>query len=269
MAYEDKTARRVAEVWRCLNRVMDPELDESITDMGFVERVSVDDDAVVTVEFRLPTYWCSPSFAFLMADGIRIEVERLSWVSRVLVYLQDHLSAEEMNAGVNEGRTFSEVFAEISDDSDLDEIRQTFLEKAFKRRQETVLLGLRDEGLDDARIVAMTLGDLDAHAFRSGTVSLQKHRYREVLIGQGLAGDVNDPAFVSFAGDHLSTKTLDAYLSDLRGVRINMEFNGALCRGLSKTRYKTVAQQDGEPTLVDFILDRVPPADPPRTGQKI
>jgi hypothetical protein len=48
------------------------------------------------------------------------------------------------------------------------------------------------------------------------------------------------------------------YLGDLKSVRINMEFNGALCRGLKSTRYKEAEFVDGEPTLVDFILDRVP-----------
>ena len=40
-----------------------------------------------------------------------------------------------------------------------------------------------------------------------------------------------------------------------------MEFNGALCRGLKQTRYKELDVVDGEPTLVDFILDRVPARD--------
>ena len=38
----------------------------------------------------------------------------------------------------------------------------------------------------------------------------------------------------------------------------DMEFNGALCRGLKTTRYKELDVIDGEPTLVDFMLDRVP-----------
>ena len=37
-----------------------------------------------------------------------------------------------------------------------------------------------------------------------------------------------------------------------------MEFNGALCRGLKDTRYKEMTVIDGEPTLVDFIIGRVP-----------
>ena len=50
-----------------------------------------------------------------------------------------------------------------------------------------------------------------------------------------------------------------AYLAELRSVRINMEFNGALCRGLAQARYQERAPGQ-EPTLVDFMLGPVPSA---------
>ena len=53
-----------------------------------------------TVAFRLPTYWCSPNFAFLMAEGIAREVARLPWVTRGSVRLEDHMYADEVNAAV-------------------------------------------------------------------------------------------------------------------------------------------------------------------------
>jgi hypothetical protein len=60
---------------------------------------------------------------------------------------------------------------------------------------------------------------------------------------------------------------LPAHIADLRSVRINMEFNGALCRGLKHTRYKEMDMVDGEPTLVDFIIGRVPgPATRPHSS---
>ena len=51
---------------------------------------------------------------------------------------------------------------------------------------------------------------------------------------------------------------ISAHLAELRAVRINMEFNGALCRGSSRPDTSELDVVDGEPTLVDFILDRVP-----------
>ena len=68
---------RIEEVMRAVARVYDPELDEPVTDMGFIERVEVADDGSVDLDFRLPTYWCSPNFAFLMLDGVREALESL------------------------------------------------------------------------------------------------------------------------------------------------------------------------------------------------
>ena len=65
-------ARRLGEIWARLDEVPDPELDEPITAMGFVELVTLGEGDRVEVDFRLPTYWCSPNFAFLMAEGIVI-----------------------------------------------------------------------------------------------------------------------------------------------------------------------------------------------------
>ena len=258
MATQDPETARAADLWASLATVTDPELDEPITEMGFVERVAVTPEGDVEVDFRLPTYWCSPNFAFLMADGIRRAVTGLPWVTGCAVRLQDHCFADEVNAGVNGARNFAEIFAEMTDGEDLEALREKFREKAFLRRQETVLLALRGQGRGDAAILSMTLGDLDA-AVIDGPDAAQKPRYRAALTGAGLARDTSDPAFVTWAGGVLSVENLTAHLQALRGIRINMEFNGALCRGLAKTRYKEVDLSSGAPELIDFILGRVPP----------
>lgn len=250
-----------SEVWRALGRVADPELDEPITDMGFVESVEfagTPDDAVVTVRFRLPTYWCSPNFAFLMAEGIARELASLPWVTRGIVRLEDHCYADEVNAAANGGGSFSAAFAGLCDGEDLAAIRAKFDGKAFQRRQESVLLRLRALGYSPAAIVAMTLRQLDAVDFEGGEAEAKRPRYREALVRRGLARWPGDLAFRTWEGDALAAGDLRAYLGTLRQVRINMEFGGALCRGLKDARYKEVARIDGEPTLVDFIQGLVP-----------
>ena len=142
---------RVAEVMRVVARVHDPELDEPVTDMGFIERVEVADDGSVTLDFRLPTYWCSPNFAFLMLDGVREALESLSWRPRFRITLHDHLFAEEVNAGVAEGKPFAEIFDALSPQEDLAELRETFLHKAFQKRQEAALVGLSASRLGGRR----------------------------------------------------------------------------------------------------------------------
>src|ERR1700737_1911473 len=71
---------RTAEIWDRLGHVTDPELDESVTDLGFVTSVEVDAMDHVHIQFRLPTYWCAANFAFMMADDMRAAVGALPWV---------------------------------------------------------------------------------------------------------------------------------------------------------------------------------------------
>ncbi|MEO0822345.1 MAG: iron-sulfur cluster assembly protein [Pseudomonadota bacterium] len=256
-ASESLTARERA-VWQRLDRVTDPELDEPLTDLGFVEAVRVEKETV-TVSFRLPTYWCSPNFAFLMAEGIRREVAVLPWVRTVRVHLEDHMCAEEMNAAVNDGRSFAEALALREEGGDLAEVREIFHRKAFQRRQESVLVALRALGHGPAELAAFTLGALDRIRFEDPEARRQQGRYREILGERGLAEAPGDPAFPDPDGVPLTEAGFKERMSALRAVRINMEFGGALCRGLKQSRYKEVVSVDGEPTLVDFMLDRVPP----------
>lgn len=247
------------QVWDRLALVTDPELDEPITEMGFVETVAVQ-GGDVTVTFRLPTYWCSPNFAFLMAESIRSQVGALPGVDRVTVRLMDHLCADEMMAAVNAGRSFSEAFSLRPDGGDLDAVREKFEGKAYQRRQEAVLLGLRALGFTPADAAAMTLGQLDLVQFADDEPRRQLPRYRELLTRRGLACDPGDPAFPDFDGTPLTAETYADRMGALRSVRINMEFGGALCRGLKAARYQE--HPPGEPALIDFIQGRVPPRAP-------
>jgi len=248
---------RQGELWRRLRAVTDPELDESIVDMGFVERADILADGTVVVDFRLPTYWCSPNFVFLMLEDVRAAVEGLSWAPPHRLTLHDHMFAEDVNAGLAAGRSFPEIFGALAVEDDLSALRAKFREKAFKRRQETVLLDLR-RTLTDATLLTMDLAALAAARPSAGPDDAIG-RYLEAVALRWPGCGTDAPAFRSYEGAVLGPADLDGHLADLRAVRINMEFSGALCRGLKGTRYKEVEMVDGEPTLVDFILDRVPP----------
>ena len=77
----------------------------------------------------------------------------------------------------------------------------------------------------------------------------------------GLAAAPDDPAFPTWEGGPIPPDALAGHLARLRSTRINMEFNGALCRGLAQTRYKQVEIGPDGTTLVDFITGRMPPPD--------
>ncbi len=92
------------EVHQQLAEVYDPELDQPLTELGFIGGVDIAGDKV-TVRFRLPTYWCAANFAYMMSSDIRERVSELPWVKRVDVLLQDHFHDEEINDSLMRRRT--------------------------------------------------------------------------------------------------------------------------------------------------------------------
>jgi metal-sulfur cluster biosynthetic enzyme len=111
----DGTALREA-VWAALGTVLDPELDEPITDLGFVAECRVDGGRV-RVRLRLPTAFCAPNFAYLMVSDAQLAVLAVAGVERLGLTLDDHSDSDVINAGIAAGRGFAEAFpAETSSD---------------------------------------------------------------------------------------------------------------------------------------------------------
>jgi metal-sulfur cluster biosynthetic enzyme len=246
-------AERLDQIWQRLDLVMDPELDEAVTDLGFVEAVSVDPDGGVEVTFRLPTYWCSPNFAFLMAEGIKREVEVLPWVVQARVQIQDHMAAAEMSAAVNAGGLFSDAFNELTSAEDLSALRHTFDLKAFQRRQEAVIKALLAGGLDISAVIALPLADLQAMRLPDPEAEKQRLRYLSLLLSKGIASAPSDAALPTCEGVALTEAGFGDYMAQLRAVRINMEFSGSMCRGLKRSRYKELVPGEDGLTLMDFL----------------
>src|SRR5437667_12145665 len=141
-----------------LAQVLDPELDESILDLGFVRALQLR-SGHASVALRLPTSWCAVNFAYLMAEDIRRALLTVEGVRRVTIRLGDHCAAEEIEAAVNDGRPFYEAFPGQGAGS-LAALRLTFLRKGFLGRQERLLGDLRTAGCSPATICALRLGEV-------------------------------------------------------------------------------------------------------------
>jgi len=226
---------KLAEVWAQLGTVADPELDQSVTDMKFISAVDIDDGNKVAVQFRLPTYWCAANFAFMMADDMRAAVSTLPWVKAVSVVIDDHMYAEKINSGLAGGRSFQATFGDEAD-GDIGEVRKIFLRKAFQRRQEAMILHLRGLGYSPEALIAMTLDQLDALDLdAAGATARARYHERRAVAGPS---SPNNLVVVTPDGAPLTVATFPAHLKALRSVRINAEFNGALCSGLLSARYE-------------------------------
>ena len=241
---------RSSQVEACLATVMDPELDESVTERGFITAVELIGDDEVHIGMRLPTYWCAANFAFMMADDMRRAVQRLPWVRRVQVRLHEHMYAEAINSGVACGQGFEASFGAAAA-GELEGLRLTFLRKAFQRRQAALLQHLLDAGH-----AAATLVELDLEALEQLRLDGEGVRLRQRYLERYSVAGCGELAFVNVDGAALAADALATYLRQLVRVGINAEFNGALCRGLLAARYGEAAEAAPQP--IHFIRRTLP-----------
>ena len=220
-----------ARVAGALATVTDPELDRPLVELGFAQ-AAVDAAGRVTIELRLPTYWCAANFAYLMAADAHDAVAAVPGVRSVAVRLLEHFAAGEVTDAVNAGRSFDDAFAERADGSGLAAVRRLFLVKAFTARQDRLLRRLLAEGHSPARICAMRLGELAADAPECGAYLDRRRRL-------GLPARADSPLAIRPNGSPLGADELEPYLRRARLTRVGMEANTSLCSGLHATRYHT------------------------------
>jgi metal-sulfur cluster biosynthetic enzyme len=229
---------RTEEVWSALNTVTDPEIDESVVSLDFVTDVIIEADSRVEINFRLPTFWCAPNFAFLMASDMRDAVAALGWVKEVSVKLSDHFSADVINRSVALRQDFRDAFPGETE-GDLTAVRQKFLGIAFERRQELLLRYLLAQGYTPDWITHARLSDLMDLGLEPEGASL-RNLYLFMMRRLDLDSDVGAPAFAKLSGQALATLDFKDYLRKISGVRRNAEFNGIVCRTLLGERMKRI-----------------------------
>ena len=216
------------QVWEALGTVIDPELDEPVTDLGFVRSVAIDEGGV-EVHLRLPTSFCSPNFAYLMASDAQDALARVPGIGRVSVLLDDHHDSDTINAGLAAHAGYVGTFGHEADTS-LDELRATFRRKAHTAAMERALMALlraRLRSVDD--LPRIRLGDLPPGPSTDALVA----RRADI----GLSTDSGDPVLVDDDGVPVPAEQAPMRLRRATSVRISMEGNSHFCRGLLATRY--------------------------------
>ncbi len=220
-----------------LDAVLDPEIDRSVTRMGFVQELA-EDGGAIRVSFRLPTHWCGANFAFMMASDMRAALGALPWATRVEVTLLDHFAAGRINRAVNAGGGFADVFpGEAS--GGLDALRRRFADKAFAGRQEALLRPLvRERGLDAA--LAMRLRDV---AGLAGS-ALDGEATRYLSLRRQLGDNPDAPAFIDPRGNPVDAAGYAAHMRALRRERGAAEANAEHCQILMQARQVSPAPDD-------------------------
>jgi metal-sulfur cluster biosynthetic enzyme len=217
-----------------LGQVYDPELDEPITELRFIGSCVVSADGDVDVMLRLPTPQCAPNFAFLMGADSRRVVREVDGVRDVVIRFEDHYTGEEINGALNRGAGFTGAFPGETHDDDLEALRELFTRKALIARQSKICESLRRAGADDVGLVEMTVGQLPDTPETARVLQL-----RRML---GISVDDGDPGFVQPNGERVAGDQLKRWLRAAQLVRVSLEANGEICRGLLQGRHKLAAE---------------------------
>ena len=234
-----------------LDRVTDPELDESIVELDYVDGIDVD-GGTVTVTFTLPTAWCSPAFAWMMAVDARDEVGALPGVDRAEIRLREHMHETEITEGVNGRRPFDEVFPDA--DGGIAAIRATLDEKARLARQYDAVEALLDAGLTGEQIVAIAPADLDlddpaavypdGRSFALTVPAAPLESYLRKARANDLLDDDRSPLFRTPEGDPIDADQFELMHQRCRLASVNMTGQGGVCDALNDARHA-----EGRPPL--------------------
>lgn len=218
-----------AAVWEALGLVLDPELDEPVTDLGFVASCSVDAAARAEVHLRLPTFFCAPNFAWLMVADAHEAVAAVPGVREVAVVLDGHFAGDEINGGVAGGQGFVDAFPGLAS-AELDELRQQFRRKAVLAATDRVCRPLLRSGWTAAGLALLTLGDV--------APSPERNRLTARRAELGLPAGADAPLVVDpVTGDAVERSAIARHLQQARLSRVSTETNGELCRSLLAERY--------------------------------
>ncbi len=212
------------EILDALSGVRDPELDEPLTDLGFVSDLKVE-GAAVSVRLRLPTYFCAPNFAYLMVADAREAVLSVPGVRRASVVLEDHYASEELNAH----EAFDEAFPGETEGPDLAGLRATFRRKSFVSRQEQLCRALLSGDRSPRDLARMRLGDVPP------SEDFETYLDRRAELGVDVSPEA--PLVVDPDGKRVPEEAVVQHLRFARTVRVSIEGNAGLCRGLLETRY--------------------------------
>jgi metal-sulfur cluster biosynthetic enzyme len=216
--------------YSALGAVVDPELDEPITTLGFVRSLVVSPGGNVKVHLRLPTSFCSPNFAYLMASDAKDVLSQLDWTRLVVVELDDHHDSEIINAGLAADAGYRGTFKHEADES-LDDLRETFKRKAHTAAMERCLTALlrADPDRSESSLAEVRLSDLPADATTDGLLGRRR--------ALGLPTTPDALVLVDHQGGGYATDDVPLALRRARSTRISIDGNAHFCRGLLRTRY--------------------------------
>jgi metal-sulfur cluster biosynthetic enzyme len=194
------------QVRDALAAVRDPELDRALTELGFVDGVTIDGGRV-HVRLRLPSY-STPDSAWLVTADARAAVAALAWVELVEICLGAIATGRESEVEA----TPNHPGCSWAEPVDVGAGRQGIRRKAFGARHYEILCGLLERGIPPAELCRMHVGDLIT---TPGTaVYLQRRSELGLPVGD------EAPLAVTEDGRPVSDAEIDDHLARIRRIAV-------------------------------------------------
>ncbi len=248
MAPEASPTLRESVMW-ALSTVTDPELDEPITDLGFVKELSITADGRVAVDLVTSTFWCSPNFVYMMLEEARDAVSKLPGVQEVRVRLGGHHDSDRINEGINSGKSFSDCY-DTEANGDLVELNRMIRTRALRSRLFSMAAAMSRAGIVPEELLRLSRQDVtlegDAFVVRSrGMIRRVSEpadvrrvaRYLDFLAKLG--HDEGPLVIWDLEGTHPKEGEFTSILALSRSAKSNFSLNAELCRALLSARLGT------------------------------
>ena len=243
-------------VLEALATVTDPELDEPITDLGFVRDLSITEDGRISVEIVTSTFWCSPNFVYMMLEEARDAVSRLPGVKEARVYLGGHHDSDRINEAVNSGKSFSQCY-ESEASGDLVELNRMIRTRALRSRLYSMTVAMARCGITPEELFGLSRVDILAEGntfvVESRGRALQiadpddvRHLGRYLSFLDGIGRKDGPLVIWDLDGNPPGKEEFNSILTLSRSARANFSLNAELCRALLEARIGTTQLQPPE-----------------------
>jgi len=246
MMAQEAQAELKQSVLRALSTVTDPELDEPITDLGFVKQLSVSNEGEVSLDLVTSTFWCSPNFVYMMLEDARDVVSKIDGITGVRVHLEGHHDSERINGGINARKSFSECYPTEAG-GNLEELTRMIRTRVLRSRLSSMVAAMARSGVTplellntsgrdvvaDGETIVVTLGD-KARRISDPADAARIARYLSFLEG---LGRTDGPLMIfDLDGRTPEPKELESMLALSRSAKSNFSLNAELCRALLQSR---------------------------------
>jgi metal-sulfur cluster biosynthetic enzyme len=246
MMAQDVHADLKQSVLQALSTVTDPELDEPITELGFVKSLSVSEDGRVSVDLVTSTFWCSPNFVYMMLEEARDVVSKLPGVKEMRLTLGGHHDSDRINEAINAGKSFSECY-DFEARGELVELNRMIRTRALRSRLYSMAAALLRSGLAPDDLLKLARQDVtaegDAFVVHSrGRIlpitdpSDVRRVARYLTFLEGLGRTDGRLVIWDLDGTPPSEDEFISVLTVGRLAKANFSLNAELCRALLESR---------------------------------